>query len=245
MLYYCQNLAVVCSAIMSRTERLFDLIQILRRHRLPVSGKNLAEELGISLRTLYRDIGTLQCLGAPIEGEPGIGYVLKPGFVLPPLMFADDEIEAMVLGARWVAQRADTQLKLAAQNVLAKISAILPNELKRQLETSGLLVPPGKCVESKDSDLILIRKAIRLERKVELKYQDLQDNHSTRILWPIAIGFFDEVRLMVAWCELRQDFRHFRTDRILRLSITDQKYPERRQSLLKKWRTIHNISQSY
>ncbi|WP_058512809.1 helix-turn-helix transcriptional regulator [Legionella santicrucis] len=230
---------------MSRTERLFDLIQILRRHRLPVSGKSLSEELGISLRTLYRDIVTLQSFGAPIEGEPGIGYVLKPGFMLPPLMFSDDEIEAMVLGARWVVQRADTQLKLAAQNVLAKISAILPDELKRQLETSGLLVPPGKCIESKDVDLILIRKAIRLERKVELEYQDLQNNYSLRILWPVAIGFFDELRLMVAWCELRQDFRHFRTDRILRLSITDQKYPERRQSLLKKWRTIHHISQAY
>ena len=230
---------------MSRTERLFDLIQLLRRHRLPVSGKNLSEELGVSLRTLYRDIITLQSLGAPIEGEPGVGYMLKSGFMLPPLMFSDDEIEAMVLGSRWVAQRADTQLKIAAQNVLAKISAVLPTELKHQLETSGLLVPPGKCAESKDSDLILIRKAIRLERKIELEYQDLQNNHSTRILWPIALGFFDEVHLMVGWCELRQDFRHFRTDRILQLSIKEQKYSERRQSLLKKWRTLLNIPQSY
>jgi predicted DNA-binding transcriptional regulator YafY len=164
---------------------------------------------------------------------------------LPPLMFSDDEIEAMVLGSRWVAQRADTQLKIAAQNVLAKISALLPTELKHQLETSGLLVPPGKCAESKDSDLILIRKAIRLERKIELEYQDLQNNHSTRILWPIALGFFEEVHLMVGWCELRQDFRHFRTDRILQVSIKEQKYSERRQSLLKKWRTLHNIPQSY
>ncbi|KTD06563.1 transcriptional regulator [Legionella gratiana] len=109
---------------MSRTERLFDLIQLLRRHRLPVSGKSLAEELGISLRTLYRDMSTLQSFGAPIEGEPGVGYVLKPGFLLPPLMFSDDEIEAMVLGSRWVAQRTDTQLKIAAQNVLAKLSRI-------------------------------------------------------------------------------------------------------------------------
>ena len=230
---------------MSRTERLFDLIQLLRRHRLPVSGKSLSEELGVSLRTLYRDIITLQSFGAPIEGEPGVGYVLKPGFMLPPLMFSDDEIEAMVLGSRWVAQRADTQLKTAAQNVLAKISAVLPTELKRQLETSGLLVPPGKRDESKDSDLILIRKAIRLERKIELEYQDLQNNHSIRILWPIALGFFDEVRLMVAWCELRRNFRHFRTDRILQLSIKEQKYSESRQSLLKKWRTLHNIPPSY
>ncbi|HAT7876008.1 TPA: WYL domain-containing protein, partial [Legionella pneumophila] len=82
-------------------------------------------------------------------------------------------------------------------------------------------------------------------RKIELEYQDLQNNHSTRILWPIALGFFDEVHLMVGWCELRQDFRHFRTDRILQLSIKEQKYSERRQSLLKKWRTLHNIPQSY
>jgi predicted DNA-binding transcriptional regulator YafY len=230
---------------MSRTERLFDLIQLLRRHRLPVSGKDLSEELGISLRTLYRDIITLQSIGAPIEGEAGIGYLLKPGFMLPPLMFSDDEIEAIVLGSRWIVQRADTQLKHAAKNVIAKISAILPNELKRQLETSGLLVPPGKCAESNDSDLILIRKAIRLERKIELEYHDLQNNHSTRTLWPIALGFFDEAHLMVAWCELRKDFRHFRTDRILQLSIKEQKYPERRQSLLKKWRTLHKIPPSY
>jgi predicted DNA-binding transcriptional regulator YafY len=230
---------------MSRTERLFDLIQLLRRHRLPVSGQSLAEELGISLRTVYRDISLLQSFGAPVDGEPGVGYVLKPGFMLPPLMFSEEEIEAMVLGARWVAKRADTQLALAAQNVLAKIAAVLPNELKLQLETSGLLVPPVKYVESKDSDLILIRKAIRLERKVQLDYRDLGDNKSTRTLWPIALGYFDEVSLMVAWCELRQEFRHFRTDRIIQLTITDQKYPERRQALLKKWRAQNNIPPAY
>ncbi len=226
---------------MSRTERLLDLIQLLRRHRLPVSGKSLAEELGISLRTLYRDVITLQSFGAPIEGEPGVGYVLKPGFMLPPLMFSDDEIEAMVLGARWVTQRADSQLKMAAEHVLAKIAAVLPADLKRQLETSGLLVRPGKCVASKDSDLILIRKAIRLERKVQMDYQDLKDNCTSRLVWPIALGFFDEVQLMVTWCELRQEFRHFRTDRIQQLTLTEQKYPERRQVLLKQWRPTLRI----
>lgn len=149
---------------MSRTERLLDLIQILRRHRFPVSGVLLAQELGISLRTLYRDISMLKGQGAPIEGEAGMGYMLRPGFTLPPLMFTTDEIEAIVLGSRWVANRTDTQLKFAAQNALAKIAAVLPNELREQLEISGLLIAPGKVAEGKDSDLILIRKAMRLEK---------------------------------------------------------------------------------
>src|SRR6516225_364885 len=105
---------------MSRAERLLDLIQILRRHRRPVAGKLLAEELGISLRTLYRDIASLQAQGAGIEGEAGIGYVLKPGFMLPPLMFSEEEIEALVLGSRWVAERGDQRLAAAAKNALAR-----------------------------------------------------------------------------------------------------------------------------
>ncbi len=125
---------------MSRTQRLFDLIQTLRRYRYPVSGKRLAEALGISLRTLYRDIATLQAQGASIEGEPGIGYILRPGFMLPPLMFSEEEIEALVLGSRWVARRTDKTLGLAATNVLAKIAAVLPEDLKHQLDFSGLLI---------------------------------------------------------------------------------------------------------
>lgn len=228
---------------MSRTERLLDLIQLLRRHRYPVSGAKLAEELGISLRTLYRDIAMLQAQGAQIEGEAGVGYVLRPGFVLPPLMFSEEEIEAIVLGSRWVADRADTQLQRAAQNALAKIAAVLPMELRGQLEASGLLIAPGEVAKSKDSDLVLIRKAMRLEHKLQLSYFSLQDNHSQRLIWPLALGYFDEVRILIAWCELRQDFRHFRTDRISELSLTDARYPERRQILLKKWRTMNNIPQ--
>lgn len=223
---------------MSRTERLLDLIQLLRRHRFPVSGVLLAQELGISLRTLYRDISMLKGQGAPIEGEAGMGYVLRPGFTLPPLMFTADEIEAIVLGSRWVADRTDTQLKFAAQNALAKIAAVLPNELREQLEISGLLIAPGNLAASKDSDLILIRKAIRLEKKLQLTYQDVNENFSQRVIWPLALGFFDQVRILIAWCELRKDFRHFRTDRIIELNLTETNYPERRQTLLKKWKTL-------
>lgn len=230
---------------MSRTERLLDLIQLLRRHRFPVSGVSLAQELGISLRTLYRDISMLKGQGAPIEGEAGMGYVLRPGFTLPPLMFTADEIEAIVLGSRWVADRTDTQLKIAAQNALAKIAAVLPNELREQLEISGLLIAPGHIATSKDSDLILIRKAVRLEKKLQLTYQDVNENSSQRMIWPLALGFFDQVRILIAWCELRQDFRHFRTDRIIELNLTEMNYPERRQALLKKWKALMTMSKSH
>ena len=125
---------------MSRTTRLLDLIQLLRRHRRPVSGSAIAQELGISLRTLYRDIATLQGQGAAIDGAPGLGYVLREGFVLPPLMFSAEELEAVVLGMRWVAQRADSGLAAAARDALAKIGAVLPRALQAELEGSTLLV---------------------------------------------------------------------------------------------------------
>lgn len=221
---------------MSRTERLLDLIQLLRRHRFPVSGAALAEELGVSLRTVYRDIATLQAQGAHIEGEAGVGYVLRAGFLLPPLMFSTDEIEAIVLGSRWVAQRADSELQQAAHNALAKIAAVLPDELHRQLDVPGLLIAPGKIVESSDADFILIRKAMRLERKLQLTYQDAKDNATQRIIWPLALGFFEQVRILIAWCELRNDFRHFRMDRVDSLVLMDTGYPERRQRLLKRWK---------
>lgn len=227
---------------MSRTQRLFDLLQILRRHRYPISGKHLADELDISLRTLYRDIATLQAQGALIEGEPGIGYVLRPGFILPPLMFSEEEIEALVLGSLWVAHRTDKKLGLAATNVLAKIAAVLPKDLRRQLEYSGLLIGPAKTlIEHDDEKESLIRHAIRKEYKLQITYKDAKDEGSQRIIWPLALGFFEEVHVIVAWCELRSDFRHFRTDRITQLTQIKTHYPKRRQILLKQWRKIQNI----
>ncbi|WP_058528406.1 helix-turn-helix transcriptional regulator [Legionella londiniensis] len=227
---------------MSRTQRLLELIQILRRHRYPVNGKQLADELGVSLRTLYRDITTLQSQGASIVGEPGVGYVLRPGFMLPPLMFSEEEIEALVLGSRWVARRADKNLRLAATNVLAKISSVLPEDLQYQLEYSGLLIGPVKtAIENDDEKETLIRNAIRREYKLQMTYIDVQGDESQRTIWPLALGYFEEAHVIVAWCELRSDFRHFRTDRISQLTQCEKRYPQRRQTLLKKWRKIHNI----
>ena len=142
---------------MSRAERLLELIQILRRHRRPVSGRMLAAELGVSLRTLYRDIGALQAQGAGIDGEAGVGYILRPGFMLPPLMFSEDEIEALVLGSRWVADRGDARLGAAARNALAKIAAVLPADLRDELDASALLVGPGAAIAAGDAELAAIR----------------------------------------------------------------------------------------
>src|SRR5919107_2828813 len=155
---------------MSRSSRLLDLIQVLRRHRRPVSGQHLATELGVSLRTIYRDIATLVAQGAPIDGEAGLGYVLRPGFVLPPLMFTVEEIEALVLGSRWVAQQADRPLAEAARNALAKIGAVLPGDQHDGLEATGLLAAPGEPLVAQPANLTLLREAIRRERKIRIGY---------------------------------------------------------------------------
>ncbi len=226
---------------MSRAQRLLDLIQLLRRHRRAVSGAVLAKELGISLRTLYRDIETLKAQGAHVDGEAGVGYVLRPSFMLPPLMFSEEEIEALVLGSRWVSERADGLLGKAARNVLAKISAVLPDDLKDGVEQSGLLIGPGEPIPAGDSELPAIRQAIRSERKIRIVYSDEQGNGTQRTIWPAALAFYDRVRVVVAWCELREGYRHFRTDRIAAIETTTERYSRRRTALLKEWRTLRGV----
>ncbi len=226
---------------MSRAERLLELMQILRRHRRPVSGRVLADELKISLRSLYRDIATLQAQGARIDGEAGVGYLLQPGFVLPPLMFSDEEIEALVLGSRWVGERGDDRLASAARDALAKIAAVLPDDLRQELDATALLAGPGEPIVAHTIDLSVLRKAIRTERKLLLTYRDRDGAESSRTVWPFALGFFDRVRVLVAWCELRHAIRHFRADRILSLNPTEVRYPHRRQALLKQWREAEGI----
>ena len=200
-----------------------------------MSGRVLAEELGVSLRTLYRDILSLQGQGAEIEGEAGLGYVLKPGFWLPPLMLSSEEIEALVLGARWVGARTDDKLARAARDAIAKISAVLPPRLRDDVEASTLIVP-GKAADAAAPDLATIRAAIRSERKLALEYCDAQGARTERTIWPFGVGYFDEARVVMAWCELRQGFRHFRADRIASCRPLEARYPMSRQRLLKDWR---------
>ncbi len=221
---------------MSRTERLLELLQVLRRHRAPVAGATLAADLNISLRTLYRDIATLQGQGAEIEGEPGLGYVLKPGFMLPPLMFSIDELEALILGAGWVGkQRDDSRLSKAAGNALTKIAAVLPPDLRREIDNGSLYVVPGKQAPSQ-VDPSLLRDAIRKEQKLRISYRDDAGAETERVIWPFVIGFFEQHKTVGAWCELRQDYRHFRIDRIVALAATGERSPKRRHALLKEWR---------
>lgn len=226
---------------MSRAQRLLDLIQVLRGYRRPVAGAVLAAEVGVSLRTLYRDIETLKAQGAHIEGEAGVGYVLRPGFMLPPLMFSEEEIEALVLGSRWVSERADDLLGKAARNVLAKIGAVLPDDLRTSVEASGMLIGPGEPVPARDGDLATIRQAIRSERKLHVAYADELGNATDRTIWPVALAFYDRVRVLVAWCELRDNYRHFRIDRIVTLEAADERYPRRRARLLKEWHALQGV----
>ena len=226
---------------MSRAERLLALVQILHRHRYPVSGTALATELDISMRTLYRDIASLRAQGARVDGEPGIGYVLRPGFMLPPLMFSREELEALVLGSRWVAERTDSALRQAAQNALAKIAAALPPDLRHAIDASPLLIGPVDRITAGDAELTAIRGAIRSEHKVAITYLDLDAQETRRTIWPFALGFFERVRVVAAWCELRQDFRNFRTDRITALSVDEGRYPRRRHALLKEWREREGV----
>ena len=227
---------------MARSQRLLELIQVLRRHRQPVSGQALADELSVSLRTVYRDIQTLIGQGATIDGEAGLGFVLRPGFVLPPLMFSDEELEALVLGLRWVAQRTDASFEHAAMNALAKIAAVLPDDLRNNVEGIGLIAVPSRDADARH-DLAPIRAAIRSEQMVVLDYADVKGEHTRRTIWPIALAFFEDSRVLAAWCELRQDFRHFRIDRIIALHETGQRYPQRRRVLMKQWREIEKIAE--
>jgi predicted DNA-binding transcriptional regulator YafY len=227
---------------MARSQRLLELIQVLRRHRQPVSGQALADELSVSLRTVYRDIQTLIGQGATIDGEAGLGFVLRPGFVLPPLMFSDEELEALVLGLRWVAQRTDASFEHAAMNALAKIAAVLPDDLRNNVEGIGLIAVPSRDADARH-DLAPIRAAIRSEQMVVLDYADVKGEHTRRTVWPVALAFFESSRVLAAWCELRQDFRHFRIDRIIALHETGQRYPQRRRVLMKQWREIEKIAE--
>ncbi|TPP06542.1 helix-turn-helix transcriptional regulator [Rhizobium glycinendophyticum] len=226
---------------MSRSQRLLFLLQVLRRHRFPVSGATLAAETGVSLRTLYRDIATLQSEGADIEGEPGIGYVLRPGYMLPPLMFTREEIEALMLGFRFVEKRTDEAIAAAAHNALAKIDAVLPEDLRRDMAEVPLLVGPGAPLANERIDLQMLRQALRNERPLLLAYRDQHGKVSSRAVWPCALTFFDGVRVLVAWCTLREDFRHFRTDRIESATAGETRYPKRRSALLKAWRQKNSI----
>jgi len=230
---------------MSRAERLLELLQALRRHRRPVSAAQLAEETDVSIRSIYRDIQSLRSQGAAIDGEAGIGFILQPGFTLPPLSLDEDEIDALVLGARWVMKHTDGALSQAARNLIAKISSVLPDDLRERPAATALLAGPSRNNIATTVDLAAIRRSIRAEQKLTIDYCDLKGQSSRRTVWPLALGFFDHAMVLVGWCELRQDFRHFRLDQMRAACSAEERYPERRVALVKRWRETRRIPEQY
>lgn len=222
---------------MRRADRLFQIIQILRRARAPITADAIAEELETSKRTVYRDIATLMGQRVPIRGEAGMGYVLDQGFDLPPLMLTPDEIEAAVLGAQWVASRGDPSLARAAQDLIAKIGASVPERLRPYvLEPAGRAVPAWRAAPPDQLDMAQVRAAIHGGRKLSLRYRDEQERQTERVIWPVTVGYHETVRILVGWCELRAAFRNFRTDRVVACDFLDERYPERPALLRARWR---------
>lgn len=197
-----------------RAARLFQILDMLRGLRLPKRAEDLAAELGVSVRTVYRDIATLQSLGAPIEGQAGIGYMLRKGFFMPPLMFDEDELEALVLGTRLVAARADPDLAAAGRRAAAKIGQVLRGDQRRAPEELPFKAVKRRTESAEDEAgyLRLLRHAIRHRHVVKAVYCDLNERESERRLRPLGLTAFDLVWLLTAWCEERQDFRNFRLD---------------------------------
>jgi len=196
-----------------RSNRLFEVIQLLRSASKPLTADHLAERLEVTKRTIYRDIAALQSMRIPIEGEAGIGYMMRRGFDLPPLMFDADEVEAIVVGLALLQRTGDRGLNLAAESVSAKIADVLPVDAGRTLRARALTVSAWGTAAT-GLDMKAVRRAIREERKLKLGYVDVATRSTLRTVKPIAVVYYVEVTELAAWCELRDDFRHFRVDRI-------------------------------
>jgi predicted DNA-binding transcriptional regulator YafY len=218
---------------MRRADRLFDIIQNLRMAPHPVTAAALAEKLEVTVRTIYRDIAALQGSRVPIEGAPGLGYVLRRGFDLPPLMFTIEETDA--IGVRLLRRLRDPKLEAAAESVLGKLSAVVPQPLQSQLVAAPLYVSEGSAPAVTGIDLSQLRNAIRETRKLAITYANEEGRRTQRTIWPIAMAYYVDVTLVGAWCELRQDFRHFRVDRILSARVLDERFPANSGKLMAEW----------
>lgn len=210
---------------MRRADRLFQIIQHMQGRRL-VTAKQLAERLEVSERTIYRDVQDLVLSGVPIEGEAGVGYVLRGGFHLPPLMFTPQEMEALIIGARMIDAWGGEKLSVAAKEALMKIDSILPPRLKKELRKPRVFAPAFP--ERKELGLRLdtVREAINDKRKIVMNYQRADDADSTRTIWPLGLVFWGNVWTLMAWCELRDDYRTFRVDRIQAFDVLDVHFEE-------------------
>ena len=210
---------------MRRGDRLFELIEILRRAKGPISAQTIGLELGVTKRTVYRDVAALIGQGVPINGEAGVGYILEPGFHMPPLMLTPDEIEAVTLGMLWVQSRGEPELAVAAEKLIAKLEAVAPQKYQTSFWEPVVSVapvnPPAEVLGAAS-----IRLAIRHKKKIEITYADRSDQRTHRRIWPILLGYRDTSRIIAAWCEMREGFRYFRTERILEAEVFGGAHPK-------------------
>ncbi len=199
---------------MRPAERLFRIIQILRASGRVMTAADIAERLEVSPRTVYRDLGHLMASGAPIDGERGVGYLLREAFDAPPLTFTFEQLEALAFGAKAVQALAGEDLGLAAREALAKIEMSIPPEHARRMKSAPLFAFRGARQPAPPKLLGPIRRAITDRRRLHIAYRSLDEKHSERTVRPLCLTNFGPVWLLTTWCELRADFRDFRVDRI-------------------------------
>ncbi|MFM2282171.1 MAG: hypothetical protein RLZZ444_4402 [Pseudomonadota bacterium] len=222
---------------MGRATRLFEIIRLLKRASRPLTASDIARLLEVSTRTVYRDFVSLQAMKVPVEGEAGIGYIMREGYELPPLMFTPDEVDAIMVGLSLLGRTGDAGLSAAAANVRQKIDDMLAERLGGRLDRADLHVSRWHAVPASIIDVSLLRKAIRRETKLSLAYEDAEASRTERVVWPIALVYYVESVILVAWCELRSDFRHFRTDRISECSLLDETFRGQRERLHAEWQS--------
>ncbi|MCW8928894.1 MAG: YafY family transcriptional regulator [Gammaproteobacteria bacterium] len=209
---------------MRRADRLFQIVQFLRSRRV-TTAHWLSQVLEVSERTIYRDVQDLMASGVPIEGEAGVGYVIRHGYDLPPLMFSQNELTALSLGARIVQSWSDTELANAAQSALSKVETVLPDGLKGKLDQARLFSPMIRISTEVAATMSDLRSAVDHRNKVTITYRRADGKESKRTIWPLGLFFWGNVWTLGAWCESRQAFRNFRLDRINSHTISQKNYP--------------------
>lgn len=213
---------------MPKSDRLFEVIQILRAATVPMKAADIATLLEVSKRTVYRDIATLQAMRTPIYGEAGIGYVMRRGYDLPPVNFDVDEAEAITIGLSMIARTGDAQLLKAAKRAARKLSEAAPH-------TDTLIASNWGTDTPQNVDPYHIRQAIRSERKLRITYTDANGSDSKRVIWPLIVIYYADNTMLVAWCELRRDFRHFRLDRMVECTTDTAQFTGKASALRATW----------
>ena len=219
---------------MRRADRLFELIHLLRRARRAITAAQLAEALEVAPRTIYRDIAALTAMGVPIDGAAGVGYIMRPGYDLPPLMFDREEVEAVAVGLQLLTRTGDRDLQAAARRVVAKVAAVLPELRADELDDGRFVV--SSFGASTAADLGVLRSAVRDHRRLAIVYRDEREQLTERNCLPLAVIYYIEVTVLAAWCELRDDFRHFRADRIVACHETGDGFADLAPQLRRDWR---------